>query len=85
MRHLRLEIVAAPGRYPYVSNTTNMTYVLSTYNSTFADANMECKLQVGCLLRAWQAKHAGWRMTAGFAQLAPACLRLAVCDHHPGR
>jgi hypothetical protein len=40
---------AAPGSFSYFSNTSNLTYVLSTYNRTFEDANMECKLQGGSL------------------------------------
>ena len=41
---------AAPGNFSYSSNTSNLTYVLATYNRTFADANMQCKLKGGSLI-----------------------------------
>lgn len=41
---------AAPGRYPYFSNTSNLTYVLNTYNQTAADSNAECRQSGGSLV-----------------------------------
>ena len=50
MTHTLVRPVAAPGNYSYFSNTTNLTYVLSTYNRTFEDSSMECKLSGGSLV-----------------------------------
>ncbi len=41
---------AAPGNFSYSSNTSNLTYVLSTYNRTFTDANSQCRLAGGSLI-----------------------------------
>jgi hypothetical protein len=46
---LPLRLPAAPGNFSYSSNTSNLTYVLSTYNRTFADANSQCRLEGGSL------------------------------------
>jgi hypothetical protein len=41
---------AAPGNYSYYTNTSNLTYVLSTYNRTSADSNTLCRLYGGSLV-----------------------------------
>jgi hypothetical protein len=59
----------------YASNNTDMTYVLSTYNSTFADANMDCKLQVCAATRtclSWEDWPALPAAAAGGARTLPA-------------